>query len=288
MNSSPLRFIAIALPLASSLGCGVQEPEKKELPVNISFEARVGAQPFACGRTYTGLGTTATTFEPMDFRLFLHDVRLVSEDGTEVPVALTDDGEWQAEGALLLDFADKSGQCTKGTAATRTHLVGTVPEGNYRGLRFKVGLPESLNHRNPMLAPTTFKDTSLYWGWRSGYIFARIDGRTTGLRSGYVMHLGSMDCPPAEPGQPYGRCTFPSLPEISLEGFVLDQSKVILDLASLLAEANLDADANVPNTSIGCMSQREDPDCAPVFNRLGLPFRDLSEAVPAQTFIRLE
>ncbi|WNG30307.1 metallo-mystery pair system four-Cys motif protein [Cystobacter fuscus] len=287
MNSFPARLVAVALPLASTLGCGLQGPEKKELPVDISFEARVGAEPFACGRTYTGLGTTATTFEPMDLRMFLHDVRLVSEDGTEVPVALTDDGEWQKDGALLLDFADKSGQCTRGTAATRTHLEGTVPEGHYRGLRFKIGLSESDNHRNPMLAPGTYQDANLYWGWRSGYIFLRVDGRTTGLRSGYVMHLGSMDCPPAEPGQ-YGGCTFPSRPEISLDGFVLDQSKVILDLASLLADANLDVDANVPNTSIGCMSQRGDPDCAPVFTRLGLPFHDLSEAVPAQTFIRLE
>ncbi|WP_043430932.1 MbnP family copper-binding protein [Cystobacter fuscus] len=288
MNTFPARLIAIALPLASSLGCGVQEPEKREFPVDISFEARVGARPFACGDTYTGLGTTATAFEPMDFRVFLHDVRLVSEDGTEVPIALTDDGVWQKDGALLLDFADKSGQCTNGTAATRTHLVGTVPEGNYRGLRFKLGLPESLNHRNPTLAPAPFNDTTLFWGWRYGYVFLRVDGRTTGLRSGYVMHLGSMDCPPAEPGQPYGGCTLPSRPEISLEGFVLEQSRVVLDLANLLAGANLDANANVPNTSIGCMSQKEDPDCAPVFTRLGLPFQDPSEAVAAQTFIRLE
>ncbi|WNG20759.1 MbnP family copper-binding protein [Cystobacter fuscus] len=288
MNSFPARLIAIALPLACSLGCGTQGPEQKKLPVDISFEARVGARPFACGDTYTGLGTTATTFEPMDFRLFLHDVRLVSEDGTEVPVALTDDGVWQKDGALLLDFADKSGQCTNGTAATRTHLVGTVPEGNYRGLRFKLGLPPSLNHQDVSIAPSPFNDISLFWSWRMGYLFTRIEGRTAGLRSGYFMHLGSTECPPLVPGQSYDECTYPNRPEIFLEGFVLDQGKVVLDLASLFEGSNLDVNANVPNTAIGCMSQQEDPDCAPVFNRMGLAFGDPSSAAVKQTFIRLE
>lgn len=288
MNSFPIRLIAIALPLASSLGCGNPEPEKKQLPVNISFEARVGAQPFACGNTYTGLGTTATTFEPLDFRVFLHDVRLVSEAGEEVPVTLTDDGMWQKDGALLLDFADKSGQCTNGTAATHTHLVGTVPEGNYRGLRFKLGLPPALNHQDVSIAPAPFNDVNLFWSWRSGYLFTRIEGRTAGLRSGYFMHLGSTGCPLVQPGQANEECTYPNRPEISMEGFVLDQSKVVLDLASLFEGSNLDTNANVENTATGCMSQQEDPDCAPVFNRMGLAFGDPSGATGAQTFIRLE
>ncbi|MFY0581180.1 hypothetical protein ACN28S_49255 [Cystobacter fuscus] len=93
---------------------------------------------------------------------------------------------------------------------------------------------------------------------------------------------------PLEPGQAYDECTYPNRPEISLEGFVLDQSKVVLDLASLFEGSNLDANANVPNTATGCMSQQEDPDCAPVFNRMGLAFGDSSGASVKQTFIRLE
>jgi hypothetical protein len=52
----------------------------------------VGSQDFACGQLYTGVGTTATTYEPKDFRLYVHNVRLLSEEGTEVPVTLTEDG----------------------------------------------------------------------------------------------------------------------------------------------------------------------------------------------------
>jgi uncharacterized repeat protein (TIGR04052 family) len=288
MTSSSLRFIALSVLLAQSLGCGIREPEEKTLPVDISFEARVGAEPFACGRTYSGLGTTATTYEPMDFRMYLHDVRLVAQDGTEVPVTLTDDGAWQKNGALLLDFADKSGQCTSGTGATHTHLTGTVPEGSYRGLRFKLGLPESLNHQDVSIAPAPFNDISLFWSWRMGYLFTRIEGRTAGLRSGHFMHLGSTDCPALVPGQTSDGCLFPNRPEVALDGFTLDTSKVVLDLASLFAGSNLDANAEVPNTATGCMSQQVDPDCAPMFNRLGLAFGLQPAELPAQAFIRLE
>ena len=288
MPSSAPRCLALAALLTQALGCGVPSPEKQPLPVDIAFEARVGSQPFACGRTYTGLGTTATTYEPMDLRVYLHDVRLVAEDGTEVPVTLTEDGTWQRSGALLLDFADKSGLCSNGTAATNSHLAGTVPEGNYRALRFTLGLPESLNHQDVSVAPSPFNDIGLFWSWRFGYLFTRIEGRTTGLRSGHFMHLGSTDCPALVPGQPSAGCTFPNRAEVSLEGFSLGSSRVVLDVASLFAGSNLDADANVPNTAIGCMSDQADPDCAPVFQRLGLAFGSRPADRSAQAFFRLE
>lgn len=288
MSSSAPRCLVLATLLTQALGCGPSAPEERSVPVDIAFEARVGAQPFACGRTYTGLGTTATTYEPMDFRVYLHDVRLVAEDGTEVPVTLTEDGTWQHSGALLLDFADRSGLCSNGTEATRTRLAGAVPEGRYRALRFTLGLPESLNHQDVSTAPAPFNDVGLFWSWRSGYLFTRIEGRTPGLRSGHFMHLGSTDCPVLVPGQPSAGCSFPNRADISLEGFSLGSSRVVLDLAGLFAGSNLDANANVPNTAIGCMADQKDPDCAPVFQRLGLAFGARPADRSAQTFIRLE
>lgn len=279
----------LPLALLGVLGCdGEKEPAL--LQVTLPFEARVGGEPFACGRTYTGLGTTGTTYEPMDFRVYLHDVRLLSLDGREVPLALTDDGVWQHEGAALLDFADKAGLCTNGTQGTHASITGTVPEGSYRGIRFKLGLPESLNHLDVSTAPAPFNDVSLFWSWRWGYLFARIEGRTAGLREGHFMHLGSTDCAPPAPGQTSGTagCTFGNRPEFALDTLDLQQGKVVLDLASLFVGSNLDVNADVPNTAIGCMSQQEDPDCAEVFSRLGLEHRDQAARPAAQTFIRAE
>ncbi|NVJ08362.1 metallo-mystery pair system four-Cys motif protein [Myxococcus sp. AM001] len=274
--------------LLGVLGCG--EEEEARMEVAIPFEARVGSEPFACGRTYTGVGTTGTTYEPLDFRVFIHDVRLVTAAGAEVPLELTQDERWQHEGTALLDFADKSGQCTQGTAATNLRITGTAPQDDYTGLRFKLGVPASLNHLDVSTAPSPLNDTSLYWSWRSGYLFARIEGQTTGLPEGHFMHLGSTDCAPPPEGQTNGTagCTYGNRPEVVLNSLNLETGKVVLDLAALFDGANLDANAAVPNTAVGCMSQQSDPDCAEIFTHLGLPHQSQSAAPGAQTFIRAE
>ncbi|MFP2961115.1 MbnP family copper-binding protein [Myxococcus sp. 1LA] len=283
---SARRFAFRSLPLAllGVLGCD----DKVEFA--IPFEARVGSEPFACGRSYTGVGTTGTTYEPMDLRVYLHDVRLVTADGREVPLELDGDDRWQTQGTALLDFADKAGQCTQGTAATNVRITGTAPEGNYTGLRFKLGVPESLNHLDVSTAPSPLNDMSLYWSWRSGYLFTRIEGRTTGLPEGHVMHLGSTDCAPPPEGQTSGTagCTFGNRPEVALDSFNLASGKVVLDLGALFAGSNLDENAAVPNTSVGCMSQQTDPDCAPLFSRMGLTHRSQEGTPGLQTFIKAE
>ncbi|MDC0712241.1 metallo-mystery pair system four-Cys motif protein [Stigmatella sp. ncwal1] len=293
MALSSARWTAL-LPLlaASALGCGDDEPETPALTtLSIPFEARVGTQPFACGQRYLGLGTTKTAYDPQDFRMFVHDVRLVSDTGQEVPVSLTADGVWQAEGVALLDFANTAGLCSNGTSQINTQVVGTVPEGTYRGLRFRLGVPFALNHLDVSTRPPPFDDaSSLYWGWKTGYLFLRIDGRTTGLPGGYFMHLGSADCAAPPAGQTSGTagCEFPNRPEIALEGFEPGTGKVVVDLAALLADANLDVNADVPNTSLGCMSQKEDPDCTPIFHRMGISMDKQAPAPSAQSFIRVE
>ncbi|WP_368667429.1 MbnP family copper-binding protein [Myxococcus sp. AB036A] len=270
--------------LLGVLGCG------DGMEVAIPFEARVGSEPFACGRSYTGVGTTGTTYEPMDLRVYLHDVRLVTAEGSEVPLKLEQDGRWQTQGTALLDFADKTGLCTNGTEATNLRITGTAPEGVYTGLRFKLGVPETQNHLDVSTAPSPLNDTSLYWSWRSGYLFTRIEGRTTGLPEGHVMHLGSTDCAPPPEGRTNGTagCTFGNRPEVALDSFDLASGKVVLDLGALFSGSNLDENAEVPNTSVGCMSQQADPDCAPMFGRMGLTHRSQEMAPGPQSFIKAE
>ena len=55
-------------------------------PVTIRFKAVVGAEDFACGRSYHGIGVTKSTIKPKDFRFYVHNVRLLDEKGREVPV----------------------------------------------------------------------------------------------------------------------------------------------------------------------------------------------------------
>jgi len=75
-----------------------------------------------------------------DLRLYISNIQLFSEHGNTVDVQLHVDERWQQADLALLDFEDGSDACLNGTTTTNTTLRGSVPTGNYRGLKFTVGV----------------------------------------------------------------------------------------------------------------------------------------------------
>jgi hypothetical protein len=73
-------------------------------PVAITFRAMVGAEPYACSRRYEGLGLDRAGYTALDFRFYVHDVRLVTDGGVEIPVTFDEDGLFQSTEVALLDF----------------------------------------------------------------------------------------------------------------------------------------------------------------------------------------
>jgi hypothetical protein len=84
--------------------------------VELKFEGRVGTEIFACGKTFTGVGTSNASATAADMRFFVHDVRLLKAGGEEVKVTLDVAEPWQNARLALIDFEDKSGDCEFGTA----------------------------------------------------------------------------------------------------------------------------------------------------------------------------
>ena len=239
-------------------------------PVRLNFQAVVGAEPFTCGTVFHGLGTTHTDWNPSDFRFYVHDVRLVSSTGVEVPVTLDEDSVWQHEGVGLLDFENGTGGCAAGTSPTNDHLTGRVPVGTYTGLRFRVGVPFAMNHVDSSVAPSPLNIGGMFWSWATGYKFVKIDGRSTGVPTGYNVHVGSTGCTASASGQIMTPCTNPNIASVDLPAFDPERQAVVADLAALLAGSNLDA--NTMGTAPGCMSAPMDPECTAIFSRMGLTY----------------
>lgn len=271
-RSSLLRsfsLLAAATATAASFGCDAPTPEPTGADVTLAFEARVGDAPFACTSSYDGVGTSGTNLAPQDLRLYVHDVRLVTDGGEEVPLTMEEDGKFQRDGVALLDFEDRSGTCANGTPGTHTAITGTAPEGTYAGVRFTLGVPFELNHQNPATAAPPLDDTTMFWNWQGGYKFLRLDQATTGLGTGFFVHLGSTGCDGDPVTGGVTTCANENRPTVSLDGFDPTSGAVIIDVASLLADNDLDADQG---GAPGCMSGPTDPECGPIFSRLGLPF----------------
>ncbi|AKU91299.1 MbnP family copper-binding protein [Vulgatibacter incomptus] len=276
-----MRFarLTAALPLLALAACGddaapVHDDRAK---VELRFEARVGKEAFDCDRVYDGLGTTGASAAPLDFRLYVHDFRLVRADGSEEALDLDQDGRWQHQDVALLDFEDKTGTCANGTPDTNTMIHGLVAAGAYEKVRFKLGVPEGLNHADNTTAPSPLNLSSLFWSWQAGYKFVRADFRVADPNAVFSVHLGSTGCSVHEEHGGEIHCAQPNVPEIELP--YRPSGPILVDYAALVGGSDLVTDG-------GCMSGPTEPSCAPIFSRLGLD-PDSGASRPGQTLFRL-
>jgi len=250
--------------------------------VTINFGAKVGSEAWSCTKQYLDLGTTKAKVAPTDLRFYVHDVRLIRSDDQEVALTLTVDGKWQSADVALIDLEDGTGTCTEGNPDVNAKIVGTAPKAAYKGLAFKIGVPFAKNHGNPTTAPAPLNLTQMLWSWQAGYRFLKIDTQPVDTGAGapppFFMHIGSTDCVgDPEKGVAVTSCGRPNRFEVRLPAFDAATQKVVFDYAALVAGADLTLNGGGPP---GCMSGTTDPECAPVFPKMGL---DITTGAPSGT-----
>jgi uncharacterized repeat protein (TIGR04052 family) len=57
---------------------------------------------------------------------------------------------------------------------------------------FTIGLPFDTNHANPLLQPSPINTPDMFWSWRNGHKFVRVDMRNND--NSWSLHLGSVGC----------------------------------------------------------------------------------------------
>lgn len=253
--------------------------------ITLNFQAKVGTADFACGTTYTGenaVGTANTGLVAGDFRFYVHDVRLVKSNNDEVAISMANDGTWQYQNVALLDFENGTGGCAVpgATAATNSQVKGTIPQSAgvaFTKIKFRLGVPLSLNHLNVNTASAPLNISALFWVWTTGHKFARLDFLTSG-GTAFNIHLGSTSCTGTTPVSSNVDCNSPNRPEITLNIPVASQSdlagitamRLVADLRELVKD--LDLTVADQGGAAGCMSGNNDPECRSVMPRFGLMY----------------
>jgi uncharacterized repeat protein (TIGR04052 family) len=273
MRFTSLSRALVPLSVVALAGCGdgeVSSPGSSLEAREIAFEARVGGSPFACSERFSPLGTSETGADPLDFRLFVHDVALVREGGKEVPFELDEDDAFQRDGVALLDFEDGTGTCNTGSSATNTVLRGQAPNyDDYTGVAFTIGVPERLNHLDAATAPTPFNAPGMWWSWQGGFKYMKIDLASEANPEGFFFHLGATACS-GTPNSGFS-CEYENFARVKLEASSPDE--VVLDTGALYE--NVDLEQVVDNETdfiAGCMAFPGDPECPAMFEALGLGF----------------
>jgi cytochrome c peroxidase len=77
-------------------------------------------------------------------------------------------------------------------------LLDSIPKGDFKAIRFNLGLSEAVNHSDPNIYaakhPLNPSLNNLHWNWQTGYIFLALEGtyrQPNGQLSGYVYHFAN-------------------------------------------------------------------------------------------------
>ena len=272
------RYFSLSLVVGATIytSCGDDEVTSLVEDVNITFEARVGAENVSCERDYSFVGTSTTTYTAQlaDARLFLSNFQLrSSSDGSWIPLSLVQN-RWQYQGVALLDFENKAGACAdSGTVETNSVVTATVASGTYDRIRFDVGIPFELNHGDFNNSPAPLNEPGMFWVWRLGHKFVRIDWLvSSGQIPRWNVHIGSTACNSATPQSPPSElCGRPNIATVEADFYGFSNQAFAVDLKALVN--GVDLSLNTPDTPTGCQSSPAEPlDCAAVFTNLGLDF----------------
>jgi uncharacterized repeat protein (TIGR04052 family) len=262
-------------PNNSDAGADVGENDGGEThghDATLNFAAMIGTQPLDCASTYTD-AIAGHTFALNDLRLFISEISVVDASGNMFPFTLDEGTEWQNDGVALLDFEDGTGSCSNATPATNTAITGSVPHGDYTGIVFTIGVPEELNHVNPVEQTGPLANVALHWSWMMGYKHFQLEGSLdeTGL---VLLHLGSTQCMGTPPSD--FTCAIPNRPRVELTGADPTSTDIVLDLAALL-------DESIPvENEVFCMAEQSDA-CAGLLAPLGLDMATGATIANAET-----
>lgn len=259
--------------------------------VTVRFKATVGTAPFACGTTYNGQGSPKTSVRPRDFRFYVQNVRLINSQDQEVPLALNVRSPWQTADVALLDFEDGSADCVEGNPEMNTIVTGTVPAGSYKGIVFVNGVPEALNHADPLTLPAPLQVGAMTWGWLFGFKFVKAELGATAAPVGDagvgigLVHLGSVGCDnsvdggtPDFNGPPSVACMQVNRNEIRLTGFDPTSHAIVADIGAIFAATDLSAVSQCHSGGAVCPL---------IFAALGLNFTN-GDRLTTQTAYRFE
>jgi hypothetical protein len=162
-----IKNTAVAIIIAAAIGSATSCKKETVNPTptttvetqNLSFNINpvIGSAPLNYSSIFTT--TTGERFTLSMFRYYLSNIRLIKSDGSEYLIS---------NKYLLV------------TPSTTNYDLGKVPVGDYKGLKFSVGIDSITNHGDPTVYPVTnplaIQSPGINWSWNAGYIFMMIEG----------------------------------------------------------------------------------------------------------------
>lgn len=155
----------LAIALLIGLAAGAQNN------VYFKIDHFLGAKPFAFNVAATN--NYGNDFSVTRLEYYIAEIVLIHDGGMQTPVA----NKWILANA----------------GSTVNEILGSFNITTLEGVKFAVGVEQSVNHLDPssyaMTHPLSPKSPSMHWGWTAGYRFVALEGSSgPGLNQNLQIH----------------------------------------------------------------------------------------------------
>ncbi len=223
-------------------------------PVRLRFETLADGETIECGDILEDVGELELTRRLTELRFFVAGLSLIAADGTTVPVTLTEDDQWQQASLGLIDLDENRGQC-RGSPGMNDVLLGEVPEGEYTGLTFSVGVPSAMYGEDLASGDAPLDRSDMQWPWAPiyNYFFLAVTTEDpdsllaaggpplTELYASFV--VGGLPAPDEDGNDVW-------LPLVTLDGFDAKENLVGVEVTELVRALDLTTSGSCMGTNL--------------------------------------
>lgn len=237
------RFIIIFL-VTLLIGCG-KPPSQHQLTILPYWQGK----PIDCN---TVLNIQGQRWSIRDFSLYLSQLKYFDSSGAWSNVTLDVDEDSSSNVVLLTP------NCSEARLGYQWKINVVEAVDQWQKVKFTLGVPFELNHQNPIFQKNPLNDPSMFWVWRTGHKFLRLEMDSE--QNSFVFHLGSVGCQSKSAVRaPTSACLYSNLNQYEID--LAEHKTIVLDLAVLMGGVTL-------SNNITCKSSPENPDCLQLLDNL--------------------
>ena len=190
-------------------GCG--QKSSSVIGIKPIYQGKV----LTCQQIFHHMGTD-WRYQQLQFFISELEVKTVTSAGQDTPwqrLSLPKTPYQNGQVALLGELCAASNNSEQNTSENSGNWQLQLPPGvdasTLTQIRFNLGVPFALNHQNPLQQQTPLNLPSMFWAWRTGHKFLRLE--LSSASDHWLFHLGSTGCSAPSPVRaPTEQCRQPN------------------------------------------------------------------------------
>lgn len=211
------------------------------------------------------IGTSAWRYRRFEF--FISNVELQNQQGQWQRWPMLQ-SKFQYRNVALLGHhcppqsASASGQVAAQSGNWQIQFDPLLNPTEIQNIRFTLGVPFDLNHAFPLSQPSPLNLPSMFWVWRTGHKFLRLELQSND--DNWLFHLGSTGCKSASAVRaPQQQCLHPNRIQIEMPfaDNTAGTNPIVFDLSPLLHNLR-------PRQQSSCQSEPDNKACKILLNNL--------------------